>query len=346
MGKKIVSENQVFKKDIMNSSGAQIKPNHAQIQSNKNTGNSIADKFSKQLGQHGFLKHSGAQNYSGSSKYTSNPYDPNATDSSIREEQEPYKREAGKSQVQGAVSNDKNRGLGSRNINRRIVEENILRNQSAERMRPEENSFRGEKANNNSFQHKYDNTLDAKHEKFYQNQNTQKQSNLDQLKNDTHYTQIQKQYEQLQQEKLEKQYEQQSRERLEQQYEQMRQENANKYVDQDQYDIQQNEPNNYMQDFYHPQNINRDEVTQTPDPEIKRDNYRKEFENENTFKARDKSLPPHNPNKLQVPQRQVQFQAQPQVYQQDQVSETQSKYGDIRSREVVEDVGKKSILKL
>lgn len=324
----------------MNTSGAQIKPNHAQIQPIQNTGNSISDKFSKQLGQHGFLKHSGTQNYSASSKYTNHPYDPNATDSSVREEQEPYRREAGKSQVQGAAGNDQNRGLGSRNINRRIVEENLLRNQSAERMRPEGNSFRAENINNNSFQHKYDNTLDAKHDKFYQNKNTLKQPNLDQLKNDTYYAQIQKQYEQLKQEKMGiKQYEQQSKEQLEQKYDQMRQDN-NKYMDQDQFNSQQNDPNNYMQDFYHPQNINRDEVTQTPEPEAKRDNHRKEFENENSFKSRDRSLPPYNPNKLQVPQKQVQFQAQPQVYQQDQVSETHSKYGDIRSREAVEDAGK------
>jgi hypothetical protein len=330
MGKKIVTNNPLFMKDTMNAPGLQVQQNSIPVKMSQNMGNATSDRFSKQLGQHGFLKHSAPQNNYGMSKYNDKTYDPNAAQSMVREEQEPYRREAGKTHAQGPGGNDQTRNLDSRSINRKLVEERLLRNQSVER-RQEENNFTEETPLNHSFQQKYNNTLGNKHENLYQNQ---QQQNADQMKNDVHHSQIQKQYEQLQREQMEKEYEQDSREQQEQQereYEQMRQGSMDSYNNQEQFDPRQNEP----------MDVNRDEVTQTPEHEEKRNNYRRELElqKENTSKPRDRMPSPYNPPNHQPNQRQVQFQAQPQVYQ-DQVSETHSKQGDFRSREVVEDVGK------
>jgi hypothetical protein len=162
------------------------------------------------------------------------------------------------------------------------------------------------------------------------------------VKNDVHHSQIQKQYEQLQREQMEKEYAQKGREQQEQQerqYEQMRQGSMDSYNNQEQFDPRQNEPNNHMQDFHQTMDVNRDEITQTPEHEEKRNNYRRELEKENTSIPRDRMPSPYNPANHQPTQKQVQFQTQPQVYQ-DQVSETHSKQGDFRSKVVVEDVGK------
>ena len=96
----------------------------------------MSDKFSKELGQHGYLKHSGKPpiGYAPPSKYNADQpyYQENINDDSQAVEEEPYRREAGKStlHVQSkppvfSSNQVQNRELGSRNINRKIIENNI-----------------------------------------------------------------------------------------------------------------------------------------------------------------------------------------------------------------------------
>jgi hypothetical protein len=124
----------------MNASG-QAKQAPPPPQQNTAMSNSTTERFNKELGKHGYLKHTAPVNYAPPQKYSDRgQYNPNDSASAMNE---PYKREAGKTTSQNQAS--KSTSLGNRNLNRRIVEDNILRNQSAERMRADD-SFQAERA--------------------------------------------------------------------------------------------------------------------------------------------------------------------------------------------------------
>lgn len=185
-GKKIVKDNPLYKKDMISSSTVVAKP-QAQTQST-NMADSVSDRFSKELGQHGFLKHSNAAPKSYVPPQKTVPDRPYESQEEFQmAEPEPYKREAGKASLKPQTNSYRNsalqpsvgqfnssevsrqpvyndREIGSRNMNRRIIEENLLRNASAERQQELETSKMYEQslANNASFQHKYNDSFDSR----------------------------------------------------------------------------------------------------------------------------------------------------------------------------------------
>ena len=315
-GKKIVKDNPLFKKDIMNTSAGQA--------ANKNVANppaemlsSTSDKFSKQLGQHGYLKHTNKapSNYMPPQKYQPEyAYNQDDTASqSFREDQEPYRREAGKTtqpsqQLSQSFKNPShNRDLGSRNINRRIVEENLLRNASADRgLQDTDKSFRDKGVHKeHSFQPSYNTSLDHKMQEFYKNQ-TQKFQSKNGPQDDPYH---------------------------------MR--NPSKYAQQNEEDQEQTDEerrNEYMSNLY-AKHQNRDEVTQTPD--ANESNPRQEMRRELPPRSRDVSLQRNQTVKYHPPQQQktVQIKA-PEYSQQEQNFDVQSRMSDNRSKEVHEDISK------
>lgn len=263
---------------------------------------STTDQFNKQLGAHGYLQHSkkGPGNYGGSEEH---PYMPNDTQSDMtKEEQEPYTRVAGKSLPNKPPYGNfsQNRNLGARNINRRIVEDNLLRNASAERERNVGNeSFRNDSIpHNHSFQHKYNNTLDQRMADFYQNPPQKPQA----------------------------QYRYDPKEETLQQNEDK--ENEDRYLEHE---------NQYIKEFYH-QHDNRNEQTQTPDPNEEHDRGRGLAKNQ-TFGNRDRSVQPQNSVKYNPPEvsKSVQFR-QAETIPAEPQHESYSRLGN-RSKEVVQDVG-------
>ena len=198
-GKRIVKENPIYKKDVMNTSttktGIQGNATNAPMElqgavdKSQTMTSSVTDRFSKELGQHGYLKHTnktGPQNYQPPSKtIPENPYE------STTQSEEPYRREAGKLSLGGTQpSSHRNDGpqtsntyensrpsqqyqndrkIGSRGMNRRLVEENIIRNASAERgFNPDASKLYDAPPDvNQSFQHRHSDSLDARIQKHY-----------------------------------------------------------------------------------------------------------------------------------------------------------------------------------
>ena len=165
-------------------------------------GNSVSDRFSKELNQHGYLKHSNTmpKSYAPPQKVQpENPYESNIDQTG--EDIEPYRREAGKTSLRnhGTTYRNENiqpnenyqktheatarqasqneRDIGSRNMNRRLVEENLLRNASADRHLDNDTSkmYEGANLNNNSFNHKYTNQIDPRLGQQVNNYNNQPQ---------------------------------------------------------------------------------------------------------------------------------------------------------------------------
>lgn len=307
-GKKIIKENPIFKKDVMSASNSKgnktLEP--PPVEQNLGTG----DKFSKELGQHGYLKHTGKPpiNYA-PSKYQAEPmyYQENTYENNQLADDEPYKREAGKASlnVQSkphsfATNQVQNRDIGSRNINRRIVENNILRNASADRGYHEnENSFRQELNKNNSFQNNYSSPLENKYQEVYQKQNNWPQDPYE------------GQNQQIRDDEI-----------MYQQYEQ---------------EINQE---NQIPEFYNPKGGIRDEEMQNAET---RDNYvnagiaRGRAE---TFKPRDRSLQPNQSVKYDPPQinKSVQFKNQ-ELHAPEIVREIPSRQDENRVKEMSQDVG-------
>lgn len=316
-GKKIVKDNPLFKKDIMNTSAGQAA-NKIGANPPAEMLSSTTDKFNKQLGQHGYLKHTNKvpSNYMPPQKYQPEyAYNQDDTASqSFREDQEPYRREAGKTtqpsqQLSQSFKNPShNRDLGSRNINRRIVEENLLRNASADRgLQDADKSFRDKGVHKeHSFQPSYNTSLDHKMQEFYKNQ-TQKFQSKNGPQDDPYH---------------------------------MR--NPSKYAQQNEEDQEQTDEerrNEYMSNLY-AKHQNRDEVTQTPD--ANESNPRQEMRREPPPpRSRDVSLqrnqtvkyhPPQNPKTVQI--------KAPEYSQQEQNFDVQSRMSDNRSKEVHEDISK------
>jgi hypothetical protein len=209
-GKRIVSENPLYKKDVMSSSTVNSKntTNPAPIQ---NASDSVTNRFSKELGQHGYLKHTAKQapqNYAPSEKMMPEGQYDNTEYSAAQDE--PYRREAGKVSLGGQNSSFRNempppssnhfqnytndkpslqneREMGSRGINRRLVEENIIRNASAERGFDNDTSkmYKPKPDNNASFQHRHNDSLDDRIQKYYddrgQNQTLGEDRGYDQM---------------------------------------------------------------------------------------------------------------------------------------------------------------------
>jgi hypothetical protein len=200
-GKKIVKSNPLYKKDVMSSSTVNVgKPPAPPSQ---DMSKSVSDRFSKELGAHGYLKHSkpGPNNYAPPDKVMPDkPYE--SQENSVLEEEEPYRREAGRASL-GVPKNshrnqniqknqnqynsydanrqlnqqNRDREIGSRNMNRRLVEKNILRNASAERPQNDANRLQQQNpAVNQSFQHKHSDSLDDRIQQHYDSYG-QKQTN-------------------------------------------------------------------------------------------------------------------------------------------------------------------------
>lgn len=221
----------------MNSSNQNV---HKASNKNSEFGQSTTDKFNKELSKHGYFQHS----HKAPSGYIP-PSKPNT------EEQEPYRREVGKTsntnqaQSQPYSNFQNSRDMGSRNINRRIVEENVIRNASAERAYPNVNSsFREESLPvKNMSHHKYNNTLDKEMSDYYQNQNNRSvhhNQSMDQVDRREYLNHL---------ENMNRRYNKQPEE----------QEN-----EQSQYE-QQHPSNNYLENYYHPRPQSRDEQIQTED---------------------------------------------------------------------------------
>jgi hypothetical protein len=310
MGKKIVKDNPVFKKDVMNAS--QVHVNKTRPSAEQSMGQSTAERFSQphvvsgtdqftaQLGKHGFLKHSNqnSANYHPPTKYIQNE----SLNISSKQDSEPYRREAGKSLQ--ANQNQQSREMGSRNIKRKIVEDNILRNASAERSAADPNSSlrMNAHAHNNTFEPKSNHQLENRMQEFYQNQPHQQKNDFDPYQN------VQGNVEN-------------------QRYPQ------SDHQDQDQ--AEQEQQNQYMQDFYHQKDNNRDENTQTPEPQEERPSRRDTLQEHQVSRARERSLQPNNHAAKLTKSVNIQGHHEYPEYG----SDTQSRANPSREKEVLEDVG-------
>lgn len=279
---------------------------------------STTDMFSKQLGQQGYLKHTNKANpnYPPPQKYQPEyGYTPDETaNQSFREDQEPYRREVGKTtqpsqQLSQSFKNaPQHRDLGSRNINRRIVEENLLRNASADRgLHEADISFRDKGIHkDHSFQPSYNSSLDNKMQEFYKNQ-TQKLLSKNGNQDDPYHIRNPSKYPQQ--------------------------------IDENQDQAEEERRNEHMNNLYNANFQNRDEVTQTPEPN--ESNPRQEMRREPPPRSRDISLQRNQPVKYHPPQnpKTVQIKA-PDYSQQDPNFDVQSRMSDTRSKEVHEDISK------
>lgn len=305
----------MYKKDVIN-----VKEEIPQQQkvSTQNFRDSSTDQFSKELGQHGYLNHSKNVDPGLNSNYTNNSFNKNEDlSNSAKQAQEPYRREAGRSLMKENSHNNQSNSLGERNISRRVVESNIIRNQSVERKRPGDNILKGEQTNlDHSFQSKRENLLNDKFENFYQNQPNK-------------YVPLGERKENLREAVHIEDY---NREQNMPQSEEMKQ-------DHDFYPPQQQEPE---KDYYPvPEN---QEINESLDQEIQR--------NQN-FRPSERSLQPSHSSKF-ISQKQnikydvPQVQKSTQFYQNQQketssdlASENNSRIGDFRTKQVFADVGKK-----
>lgn len=307
-GKKIVKENPVFKKDVLSASNSKgnktLEPPPEQ-----NIG--LGDRFSKELGQHGYLKHSGKPpiGYAPSSKYGADqPYlQENTYENNQFTEEESYKREAGKASlnVQNkppsfATNQVQNREIGSRNINRRIVENNILRNASADRGYNEnEQSFRHEINKNNSFQNNYSNPLEDKYQEMYQKQNNWPQDP----------------------------------------YEAQNQQMRDDDMMYQQYEQEVNQENR-IPEFYNPKGANIEEDIQPLETKENQANVGIARGRVESYKPRDRSAQPNQSIKYDPPQltKSVQFKNQ-ELYQPENIREIPSRQDENRAKEMNQDVG-------
>lgn len=283
--------------------------------SSQNFGNSSIDQFSKQLGKHGFLKHTQKGDPGFNSHYTNNSYNVNEDSvNSTKQAQEPYKREAGRSLMKGSSHNKLSNSLGEKNISRRIVENNILLNQSVER--PHEQSLREEQPNSNtSLKNQAPNSLDQRFENFYQNQsNKQMPWNT----NKEHYGEG---------------IEGRNRKEYNHQKEQLKPEHEF-------YPQQEQEKEHYPAP-------EQQEINESLDQEIARTQHQQPKE-QSLHPSNSANFDLYKQNiKYKAPEgrKSVQFDQNPQVQEfKGHVSDTNSRMGDQRTQQVFADVGKSLIL--
>jgi hypothetical protein len=263
-------------------------------------GKSTTDKFTQQLGQHGYLKHSNKVpvGYNPPTKYTQND--------TVYEEDEPHKREVGKAAVeQKSVS--QNRDMGARNINRRIVEENLLRNGSAERQINEgDRSFRHEPtSHNNSFEPRYDNSFENRMQNLNNNTSVDYQQ-YQQYYGDPGYN---------------RQQDIDPRDQIEQ----------NQTDDEDQQDRYP------PHDFYNQRPDSRNEFTQTPEPPEEKLQKAGIMKHHQHPKSRDKSVQPHQSIKYEADPLSKSVHIDPKNTS--SYGEDQQKFDPFRAREVLKDAG-------
>ena len=333
---------------------------------------STTDNFNKQLGQHGFLKHSKNNSSPYSSQFGNNfqGMNPVSTENEIKE-QEPYRREAGRSLLQGNSQKNQERNRESSSINRRIVENNILQSSGPERSPSGEASFR--KDQNNPIKSSEippsqpPQTFDNRYEQFYQNP-PQK------------YKPLRENYRGVpepsafreappQQEELANYPQAEYKNDLPSEYRNVPPQKYNDPIPPEQYSdsAQPMYQNNQMyenqenpdvmeelkqQHNFYPEDLSaKEKLNNTVDPEIVNNSLDQNFEIPQNNRSRDQSLLAHNSEKYLVPgqikyeapslQKSVQFQQQPHVKVfQDQYYDHLSRLGDQKTLKAYEDVGK------